>query len=280
MAPTTPTKAAQQAETVDIAKVSIKVPPFWECKPDIWFLQLEAQFAINRITSDETKYNHLISQMDAKYIEMILDIITGSGEEKYELAKERLLSTFRVSSEAKLRTLLNDVELGSLRPSRLLLRMQQLAGSDISEKALRTLWLDKLPETIKGILIISEEALERQASMADKIAEMSPHREICSSAPSEDISLSGRIAKIEKMMANMSSSDSSSRRTRGRSQSRSNSRNRFRSQSRSQSRHYDTCWYHYKFGKKAHKCLKPCNWSQGNSSPQQTQLPALLSQTQ
>ncbi|GFV10867.1 transposon Ty3-G Gag-Pol polyprotein [Trichonephila clavipes] len=52
--------------------------------------------------------------------------------------------------------------------------MRALAGTDVSEKALRTLWLDKMPDSVKCIVIVSEEHLDKIAAMADKIVEMAP----------------------------------------------------------------------------------------------------------
>nr|CAB3260874.1 uncharacterized protein LOC100176143 [Phallusia mammillata] len=36
--------------------VSIKLPTFWAEQPRIWFQQTEAQFALKKITCDQTKY--------------------------------------------------------------------------------------------------------------------------------------------------------------------------------------------------------------------------------
>ncbi|KZC08088.1 hypothetical protein WN55_09980 [Dufourea novaeangliae] len=51
--------------------------------------------------------------------------------------------------------------------------MRSLATDDISDKVLKTLWLDKLADNVKNILLVSDENLEKLAIMADRIAEMS-----------------------------------------------------------------------------------------------------------
>ena len=38
------------------AAVSVKLPPFWPDKTDLWFAQAEAQFTIKNITTEKTKY--------------------------------------------------------------------------------------------------------------------------------------------------------------------------------------------------------------------------------
>ncbi|GFR26573.1 uncharacterized protein TNCT_641941 [Trichonephila clavata] len=58
--------------------------------------------------------------------------------------------------------------------------MKSLAGDNITEKVLRTLWLDKLPDSIKNILVVSSENLENLSVMADKIFEINSSPEIYS----------------------------------------------------------------------------------------------------
>ncbi|GFV86249.1 hypothetical protein TNCV_2092901 [Trichonephila clavipes] len=59
-------------------------------------------------------------------------------------------------------------------PNQLLLKMCSLGHPDISEKVLRTLWLKKMPISVKNIVIVSDESLDKLATITDKIVEMSP----------------------------------------------------------------------------------------------------------
>ncbi|GFW99422.1 transposon Tf2-9 polyprotein [Trichonephila clavipes] len=104
-------------------------------------------------------------------------------------------------------------------PSQLLRKLRALAGTDVSEKALRTLWLDKMPDSVKCIVIVSEEHFDKIAAMADKIVEMAPR--------TVDIAASSRPHHHQ------------------RSRSRSKLRRRYNPQGR-------YCFYHFRFGK---KCL-------------------------
>lgn len=262
----------QETENVvyEANKVSIKIPPFWSEKPEIWFLQVEAQFSINRITSEETKFNYLISQLEPKYIENIWDIISDKGITKYTAAKSRLLDIFKESEDVKIKRLLTGVELGDYKPSQLLRKMQSLAGKDISDKVIRTLWLNKLPDSVKNILIVSEECLERVAVMADKMLEMNPNKSVFAvdgqdSKCATINELVAKIAQLEQQIATMSVSQ-----YRGRSRSpyrRNQSRNRSRSR-----RRYDPkgkyCYYHFRFGQQClpEKCKQPCSWKSSENS--------------
>ncbi|UYV65506.1 hypothetical protein LAZ67_3004543 [Cordylochernes scorpioides] len=91
--------------TQEINKVSIKIPPFWTDKPEIWFYQVEAQFNINAITSEETEFNYLIAQLEPKYIENVWDIITLDSKFKYTESKTRLLNIFKDSESVRIKNL-------------------------------------------------------------------------------------------------------------------------------------------------------------------------------
>lgn len=94
---------------------------------------------------------------------------------KYADMKDRLLNTFKEGENIRIKRLLT--ELGNLKPSQLLRKMQTLGDmKDVSDKVLRTLWLEKLPDSVKNI-VISEEDLKKLAKMADKIMELNLHME-------------------------------------------------------------------------------------------------------
>ncbi|GFW84476.1 hypothetical protein TNCV_212801 [Trichonephila clavipes] len=65
-----------------------------------------------------------------------------------------------------------------MKPSQLLQKLKTVATSDISDNLIKTLWLEKLPESIKNILVVSDENLSKLAVMADKISDMTPRTEI------------------------------------------------------------------------------------------------------
>ncbi|GFX68410.1 retrovirus-related Pol polyprotein from transposon opus [Trichonephila clavipes] len=90
-------------------------------------------------------------------------------------------------------------------PSQLLRKMRALAGTDVSEKALRTLWLDKMPDSVKCIVIVSEEHLDKIAAMADKIVEIEPRTvDIAAVQDSAGVDqLMAKIATLEGQIASL-----------------------------------------------------------------------------
>ena len=48
-----------------VAAVSIKLPPFWPSDPQIWFAQVEAQFATRGgITAQRTMFDYIIANLN------------------------------------------------------------------------------------------------------------------------------------------------------------------------------------------------------------------------
>ena len=72
--------------------VTVKLPVFWQAQPAIWFEQAEAQFALRGISSDGTKYYHVLAALDQDTAARISDVIQNAPAfNKYNTLKERLL---------------------------------------------------------------------------------------------------------------------------------------------------------------------------------------------
>ncbi|KAF8777365.1 hypothetical protein HNY73_014234 [Argiope bruennichi] len=126
------------------------VPSFGENTDDVeknitlWFIQVESNFALAKITNDLTKYNHLIASIDPETL-----------------------------SAEQIRRLLSEPHLGANKPSQLLRKMRELDDSTgIKDDFLKTLWLPRLQSEMQAILSISSESLDNLANMADKIAKV------------------------------------------------------------------------------------------------------------
>ncbi|GBN24074.1 Transposon Ty3-G Gag-Pol polyprotein [Araneus ventricosus] len=260
-----------KADGTELHKVSVKIPPFWIDKPEIWFYQVEAQFKISGITAEETKFNYLISQLDPKFVENVWDIIRSDSQTKYTDSKTRLLNLFKESENARIQRLITGIDLCDLKPSQLLQKLRSVATSDVSENLIKTLWLERLPDSIKNILIVSKEDTDSLAIMADKICDMSPKTEIYSTTYEHNSSneLLDRVKNLEQQISALCI------RTGARPRTRNNNYFRNRSRSRSNRRHDfnrkgKLCFFHFRFGTKCfpEKCQPPCSW---NQKPQENQ---------
>ena len=244
----------------EINRMSVKIPPFWKTNPQIWFLQVEAQFAVSGITQDNTKYNIIIANIDSSVLNDVSDLLLNPPQEnKYDVLKNRLIKVNADSEEKKLKTLLQDIELGDQKPSNLLRNMRELAGTRVAESVIKTLWLSRMPGHMQSVLTVLDVDLDKLADAADKLHDtIVPQINMVSKAsPLEEINeLKLEIEALKRSL---------NERTYRQSRDRSTSRTRYRSKSRSS----EFCWYHSKFGKKANKCQgEPCKMAstfmQGN----------------
>lgn len=249
-----------------ISRVAVKPPPFWKNNPVLWFAQLEAQFSISNITTDNTKFYHVVAAVESGILNSVQDLILNPpATDKYIALKTRLINIFSESEASKIRTLLQGLELGEQRPSYLLTRMRELAGSQFSENILKSLWLARLPQNIQAILAASNESLTQLAAMADKIIELASPIQINSAevvSTSANLSLQAQISDLSKQINELKISLSGIQQNRGRTNSFRGSRDRSRSGPRRKYREpqNNMCFYHTNFGERARKCKPPCTF--------------------
>ena len=71
--------------------LAVKLPTFWLSQLDVWFAQVEAQFHLRLITTDETKYYHVLAALDQETATRLIDLITSPpADNKYTTLKIRL----------------------------------------------------------------------------------------------------------------------------------------------------------------------------------------------
>jgi len=260
------------------ATQAVRLPPFWKGNPQLWFAQVEAAFVINRITSDETKFRYVTLHLDPSVLPLVADIITSPPDgDRYAAIKERLVSVLGETSASRLRKLLASHELGDDKPSILLQRLRNLAEGQVTDGVLRTIFLEQMPESTRAILAISEVSdLNKLAIQADKILEMAKPVALAvqpitaESAISKETAEAGAISKMATEIAALTKQVAAlTKQARGRSRSKSKDRRSYRGQTRSKSRNREAdaiCYFHRRFGAKAFKCEKPCEWKNDNKT--------------
>jgi hypothetical protein len=62
---------------VEISRVPLQLPPFWNEQPAVWFTQAKAQFTLAGISSEKTMLYYVISQLNYWYAAEVEDIITN-----------------------------------------------------------------------------------------------------------------------------------------------------------------------------------------------------------
>lgn len=261
---------AEKAELLqNVFRVSTKLPSFWADKPAVWFAQAEAQFAVNRITVERTKFDYVVAQLDTRVAAEVEDVITGpEANRTYTKLKETLISRLSLSEEKRVQQLIRDEEMGDRKPSQFLRYLRSLAGAStaVSDALLKQIWLQRLPSNASAILT-SQPALDLDAlsTLADRIVEVAPPPVpaiLAVSGKSNSDLMTELIKKVDDLQTQCASMTSRNKR---------DDRSRDRSRSRTPARHppSNMCWYHDKWAEKARKCTPPCNYKQGNAQGNQ-----------
>lgn len=261
--PSTPVSAA------DIAMITVqmRVPEFWKELPKEWFCQFEAIMAPQK-QGDTQKYEMVLAKLPTDILRQVTDIIVAPPETgKYETIKKRLLSIYEASADKQFQRLMNDMDLGTQKPSQLLRSMSYLASKcGLTEEPLRRLWLGKLTPNVRTLLgMVEDTKLEDLAKKADKILETLGSEEVASIAPgtSSSDSVTDHLKELATEMKELRGEINDIRRRNIKTGSRQwQQRSRSKSQTRRTPKSPDwLCRHHYRYGNSARACEAPCAWA-------------------
>lgn len=274
--------------------VSVKLPPFWDQMPDVWFQKIESQFDLCDVRQELTRYNHLMSVVTPEIAARVVDTLRNPGPTPYTTLKNALLSTFTPRPDKALRELLVGCEIGDDTPSSLYRRMSGLVIGlgYIDETFLVTLWAERLPPQARAIIKTSDQTnITQLLKTADMVYEtlqtpaVESIRTPLNDSNRPEVSLAALLECNRKMEQEISELRSQMHRrgrnrfyrnrsdSRGRNNDGSNSgRNRSpsyrgnsgRNPSPNHSNRRGLCFYHERFGSRAHKCENPCSWTQNS----------------
>lgn len=264
------------------AQGDLTLRDFDEANPRVWFRQVESAFYTRQISSQRTKYHLVLAKIPTAIVADIEDVLDGieTHEEcPYDCLKEVVLKRRGKSKAKAITEVLRNVQLGDRTPSQLLRHMLSLLGGcKCDEELLRALWLERLPQYVQPFLaaIADDFTLTLLADKADKIMESSSMpsvSQVASSAtdsfpraelkPSSSTDVSDLTRCVDRLITRLDRLESRyDRAPRSRSRSTSRSRTPARRPS-SKPRPSGLCWYHWRFGRTANNCTKPCNFSSG-----------------
>lgn len=270
------------ATGINVTK-AVKLPqPFWRENPVRYFTIAEMTFALHRITSDDTKFKYLVIHLDPDLLNIVGDIIDAPPSQgKYEALKQRIINSLSESQETRLRRLIRGQAIGNDKPSVFLQRLRNLAGGQCNDNVLRSLFMEQLPDHIRGILAVSQtEDLAAIALQADRIFETTqPILYKINQVPLEATSLpinKCAIGEPKSISAQHEFNDVNTQlltavekltkqlkqvlRTRDRSQSRSRTKNNERYTPTHNQEGQTLCYYHQRYGANARRCRAPCTW--------------------
>lgn len=131
----------------------------------------EAQFELNCVTAELSKYRWVVAGLEAKYAYEVITVISQIPvpPNPYTLIKTNLIEQLTKSRQAKLHQLLAGEELGDRQPAQVL-RHHRAHYPLVSNDIVQTVRLDHLRTVIKDALITLP--LQQLGQMADSFREV------------------------------------------------------------------------------------------------------------
>ena len=144
------------AAVAAVQAVSLKLPTFLASRPDVWFQQTEAQFALRTITDPTSQYFYLLTALDPVVAErMAGDVASAPHEDKYAYLKGKLMDVYGLTDDQKADRLLDLTGLGDWKPSQLCAHIQSLTVDQ--NTLLRLIFLRQLPEDVRVQVLTLDE---------------------------------------------------------------------------------------------------------------------------
>lgn len=266
--------------------VRLPMPKIVRDNIELWFLQLNHWFGVNRITSDGTRFSTVIAALDASLLQQIYDVVRNPPEppaSKYNAVKNAVIRNFTESEQRRAQQFVSGLQLGDRKPSHLLNDLRRIGGEQQDERLLKVLWMNRLPIQVQTCLAAVTQPLTALAELADSVMETfrvgasteqisavnagastSSNIAAASNRPatnvakksSDDDGLSKLTAQVEKLARQMAKLQHENNGQRNRTYERSNSRQRSRSTTPGPSRANDgeedgRCWHHCTYGAEA-----------------------------
>ena len=150
------------------AAISVRPPPFTPNKTRAYFRILEAQFGNARITTDDTKCRHLISNLPADVVDELSDEEIESNN--FQAFKDRIISLYGKSTPEVFNELLSLPSAIQTKPSLYLQQLRSKASQlNLTDDFLKIYFIKALPDNIKPALITHNGDLDQLASLADNL---------------------------------------------------------------------------------------------------------------
>ncbi|KAH9377809.1 hypothetical protein HPB48_020413 [Haemaphysalis longicornis] len=75
LAPSGPLLPDVSSRPPDVAVIQLRLPTFVRKNPHVWFAQVEAVFDLHRVTSETTRFRHLLCNLPPEVADEVADVI-------------------------------------------------------------------------------------------------------------------------------------------------------------------------------------------------------------
>jgi hypothetical protein len=243
------------------ATTQVKLCPYDEDEPHIWFHLIEAQFAAAVIKSQKPKYANSLANLPKQVLQDILDTfdICNESDEPFDCLKDTLLGQFRKSKwQSYFELLCLPVEIQGLKPSVLMGKLKQHLppGVSLDTDLFLAMFLIRLPPSM------------REAVGADN------HKTAAAMVKGADALWDARGGLNPMVVAVTTQRHRSPAPTGGKRGDKRNGNARSETHPPSRPDFYSfqnpgngVCKFHNYYSSKAHRCVTPCTWSKTELPP-------------
>ena len=103
--------------SADVSAVNLKLPPYWPADPELWFVQVEAQFSCHHITSQKSRFDYDVASLLPDYATEVRDLLLKPPtDNSHTVLKEQLTKCTALSEQRRLQQLFTGEELGDRKP--------------------------------------------------------------------------------------------------------------------------------------------------------------------
>lgn len=245
----------------EVAASSLNLPPFNDWDPNLWFAQVELQFLVHGVLSEQTKFVTVMEKIPSEAAQEVREIVLNPPLlEPYTKLKTELVKRLTSTDQRKRNQARDDWELKERTPSQVLqLQQQLLENRELDAITMKQLFMLNLPMKVQAVLDSTSDSItiEKLAALADGIVENCNITDSSSDSTLKNeirqltSHVKNLVVQVQKLVLNASAGG---RATRARTSS------RIRRSTVVESHHASSeCWFHWKYGDAANKCHSPCS---------------------
>ena len=156
----------------NVSSAAIKWPTFSPDSPDLFFLLIEASLRQMGITDPEQVFLSTLMQLPHKVQLNAKHLVNENSTDKMSKLRAIVDGLYSLSSEERLKKLLNSTSLGDMKPTEYLRHIRELQGVECDKNSalIRTYFVQSLPKNIAPLvhLMCDSQDLDGIAAAAEK----------------------------------------------------------------------------------------------------------------
>ena len=168
-----PLRRQPQRRSTNLPK--FKIATFYATDIELWFNQIETQFALHQINDDDERYSLTCAALSGEVASDVRDVLLQPfRSHKYESLKAILIERRGLTTPERVNKVISGERMGTDIPSRFLRRLQKTAGfgtkAVVGKAVIRQAFIRQMPTSIRAHLATQPDSatLESLAVLADR----------------------------------------------------------------------------------------------------------------